>query len=231
MRRLYLTILDIGYYFEYSNSIITDFAIIGCNNMKKGGYITQQRIREENRNKILSLLKKEPQRFSSLEELTGYSPAGLTKILYELLEKKKITKIVKDNKLAYSIKKGIRLDEILFLGRILYEIKERGGKIYIDYTHSREDLPPEKVPWGVESHLVLDKNIDEKNLNPISKKDVAEMEQWLFKRIMKKVKKKRIKVDEEQEGTIVLGFRMDYGELISGVRHPLVKRGGKLRKL
>ena len=65
--------------------------------MKKGGYITQQRIREENRNKILSLLKESPQRFSSLEELTGYSPAGLTKILYELLEKKKITKIVKYN--------------------------------------------------------------------------------------------------------------------------------------
>ena len=231
MRRLYLTILDIGYYFEYSNSIITDYTIIGCNNMKKGGYITQQRIREENRNKILSLLNKESQRFSSLEELTGYSPAGLTKILYELLEKKKIIKIVKDNKLFYSIKKGIRLDEILFLGRILYEIKERGGKIYIDYTQSREDLPPEKVPWGIESHLVLDKNIDDKNLNPISKKDVTEMEQWLFKKIMKKVKKKRIKVDEEQEGTIVLGFRIDYSELISGIKHPLVKHGGKMRRL
>lgn len=199
--------------------------------MKKGGYITQQRIREENRNKILSLLKESPQRFSSLEVLTSYSPAGLTKILYDLLEKKKITKIVKDNKLAYSLKKGIRLGEILFLGRVLYEIKERGGKIYIDYTHSREDLPEEKVPWGIESHLVLDKNIDDKNLNPISKKDVAEMEQWLFKRIMKKVRKGRLKTDEHQEGTIVLGFRMDYGELISGVKHPLVKRGGELRKL
>lgn len=199
--------------------------------MKKGGYITQQRIREENRNKILSLLKESPQRFSSLEELTGYSPAGLTKILYELLEKKKITKIVKDNKLAYSLKKGIRLGEILFLGRVLYEIKERGGKIYIDYTHSRENLPEEKFPWGIESHLVLDKNIDGKNLNPISKKDVAEMEQWLFKRIMKKVRKGRLKTDEHQEGAIVLGFRMDYGELISGVKHPLVKRGGELRKL
>ena len=199
--------------------------------MKKGGYITQQRIREENRNKILSLLKESPQRFSSLEELTGYSPAGLTKILYDLLEKKKITKIVKDNKLAYSLKKGIRLGEILFLGRVLYEIKERGGKIYIDYTHSRENLPEEKFPWGIESHLVLDKNIDGKNLNPISKKDVAEMEQWLFKRIMKKVRKGRLKTDEHQEGTIVLGFRMDYGELISGVKHPLVKRGGELRKL
>ena len=199
--------------------------------MKKGGYVTQQRIREENRNKILSLLKESPQRFSSLEELTGYSPAGLTKILYDLLEKKKITKIVKDNKLAYSLKKGIRLGEILFLGRVLYEIKERGGKIYIDYTHSREDLPEEKVLWGIESHLILDKNIDGKNLNPISKKDVAEMEQWLFKRIMKKVRKGRLKTDEHQEGTIVLGFRMDYGELISGVKHPLVKRGGELRKL
>ncbi len=199
--------------------------------MKKGGYVTQQRIREENRSKVLSLLKDSPQRFSFLEKSTGFSPAGLTNILDELLQNKKLIKIVKDNKLAYSLKKGINLGEILFLGRVLYEIKERGGKIYIDYTHSREDLPPEKVPWGVESHLVLDKNIDEKNLNPISKKDVAEMEQWLFKKIMKKVKKKRIKVDEDQEGTIVLGFRMDYGELISGVKHPLVKRGGKLRKL
>jgi len=200
--------------------------------LKKGGYLTQQRIREENRNKILSLLHDNPQRFSDLEKSTGFSPAGLTKILNELLEKKKkIIKIVKDNKLAYSIKKGVRLDEILFLGRILYEIKEKGGKYHIDYTHSREDLPPYKVPWGIESHLSIDKKIDEKNLNPLSKKDVAEMEQWIYKRVMHNVKKRKIKTDEHQEGTIVLGFRIDYGELISGVKHPLVKRGDRLRKL
>ena len=200
--------------------------------MKKGGYLTQQRIREENRNKILSLLKNDgPQRFSDLEKSIGFSPAGLTKILNELLEKKKIIKIVKDNKLAYSIKKGVRLDEILFLGRILYEIKEKGGKIYTDYTHSREDLSPDKVPWGIESHLTLDKKINEKNLNPFSKKDVAEMEQFLYKRVMHNVKKRKIKTDEHQEGTIVLGFRIDYGELISGIKHPIVKQGGRLVKL
>ncbi len=200
--------------------------------MKKGGYVTQQRIREENRNKILSLLKNDgPQRFSGLEKSIGFSPAGLTKILNELLEKKKIIKIVKDNKLAYSIKKGVRLDEILFLGRILYEIKEKGGKIYTDYTHSREDLSPDKVPWGIESHLTLDKKINEKNLNPFSKKDVAEMEQFLYKRVMHNVKKRKIKTDEHQEGTIVLGFRIDYGELISGIKHPIVKQGGRLVKL
>ena len=199
--------------------------------MKKGGYLTQQRIREENRNKILSLLYDNPQRFSDLEKSIGFSPAGLTKILNELLEKKKIIKIVKDNKLAYSIKKGVRLDEILFLGRILYEIKEKGGKIYTDYTHSREDLSPDKVPWGIESHLTLDKKINEKNLNPFSKKDVAEMEQFLYKRVMHNVKKRKIKTDEHQEGTIVLGFRIDYGELISGIKHPIVKQGGRLVKL
>jgi len=199
--------------------------------LKKGGYLTQQRIREENRNKILSLLYDNPQRFSDLEKSIGFSPAGLTKILNELLEKKKIIKIVKDNKLAYSIKKGVRLGEIFFLGRILYEIKEKGGKIYTDYTHSREDLPSDKVPWGIESHLTLDKKIDEKNLNPISKKDVAEMEQFLYKRVMYNVKKRKIKTDEHQEGTIVLGFRIDYGELISGIKHPIVKQGGRLVKL
>ena len=199
--------------------------------MKKGGYVTQQRIREENRNKILSLLKDSPQRFSELEKLTGFSPGGLTKILDELLQKKKIIKIVKDNKLAYSLKKGIRLDEIFFLGRILYEIKERGGQSYIDYTHSRENLPPEKVPWGIESHLVLDKNIEEKNLNPILKKDVVEMEQSLFKSIGKKIRNKKLKIDEHLQGTIVLGFRVDYSELVSGLKHPLVRRGGRLIKL
>jgi len=199
--------------------------------LKKGGYVTQQRIREENRNKILSLLHDNPQRFSDLEKSIGFSPAGLTKILNELLEKKKIIKIVKDNKLAYSIKKGVRLGEIFFLGRILYEIKEKGGKIYTDYTHSREDLSPDKVPWGIESHLTLDKKIDGKNLNPFSKKDVAEMEQFLYKRVMHNVKKRKIKTDEHQEGTIVLGFRIDYGELISSVKHPLIKKGGRLVKL
>ena len=199
--------------------------------MKKGGYVTQQRIREENRNKILSLLHDNPQRFSDLEKSIGFSPAGLTKILNELLEKKKIIKIVKDNKLAYSIKKGVRLDEILFLGRILYEIKEKGGRHYFNYTHSREDLPPDKVPWGIESSLTLDKNIEEKKLNPLSKKDIAEMEQWIYKRVMYNVKKRKIKTDEHQEGTIVLGFRIDYGELISGIKHPIVKQGGRLVKL
>ena len=199
--------------------------------MKKGGYVTQQRIREENRNKTLSLLKDDPQRFSFLEKSTGFSSAGLTKILNELLEKKKIIKIVKNNKLAYSLTKKVNVDEFLFLGRICYEIKERGGKNYVDYTQSYENLPVEKVPWGIESNLIIDKNIDEKNLNPISKGDVAEMEQWLFKRIMKKVRKDKIKTDEHQQGTIVLGFRMDYPALISGVKHPLVRRKGGLRKL
>ncbi len=199
--------------------------------MKKGGYLTQQRIREENRNKILSLLHDSPQRFSSLEKLTGFSPGGLTNILDELLRNKKIIKIVKDNKLAYSIKKGVNLNEFLFLGRFLYEIKERGGRHYFNYTHSREDLPPEKVPWGIESSLTLDKNLDEKKLNPLSKKDIAEMEQWIYKRVMYNVKKRKIKTDEHQEGTIVLGFRIDYGELISSVKHPLIKKGGRLVKL
>jgi len=199
--------------------------------LKKGGYVTQQRIREENRSKVLSLLKDSPQRFSFLEKSTGFSPAGLTNILDELLQNKKLIKIVKDNKLAYSITKKVKVEEFLFLGRIIYEIRERGGRSYIDYTQSRENLPPEKVPWGIESNLILDKNIEEKNLNPLTKKDVAEMEQWIYKRVNHNVKKRKIKTDEHQEGTIVLGFRIDYGELISGIKHPIVKQGGRLVKL
>ena len=84
--------------------------------MKKGGYITQQRIKEDHRDKVLTLLKDGPQRFSFLKKSTGFSSAGLTNILDELLDSKTITKTVQNKKLVYALtKKGQKEFEEVFL--------------------------------------------------------------------------------------------------------------------
>ncbi len=199
------------------------------NKRKKGTYVAQQRIKEENSAKILSLLKDGPQRFTFLQNESSLSPAGLTKILDRLMEKRKIKKILKDNKMAYELSSSVKLEELISLGSIINKIKDKGGHSYLDYSISR-NLPPDKVPYGIESHLVIDKNLDNAKLNPFTKKDVYEIEEFIYKKIANKIRSKKLRSDESKEGTIVLGFRIDYNELIYSIKHPLIRIGGRLVK-
>ena len=70
------------------------------------------------------------------------------------------------------------------------------------------------MPWGIESDLTLDKEMNELNL--LHPKDVIAIEELVFKKIAKNIKKR--KLNEEQFGNIVLGFRIDYSELVKSIK-------------
>ena len=106
-------------------------------------FATQKRIKEENRHKILRLLRDKPRTFKELLDQTGFSPMGLTKMLKELREQNKIGKLDKSRTSPYVLGTGgaTTVHELDFLGDTVSEIRNNGGKYYIDLScHSGCEL-------------------------------------------------------------------------------------------
>ncbi len=171
--------------------------------------------REMSRNKVLIALKNEPKRFKDLETDTGLSPAGLTEILKILKDEKTIEPTLIDGKSGYKLtKKGTRsLSDVINLANDVNAIRNRGGKHFRDYSRLWGSILTSRLPWGIESDLTLDKNLNETNL--FSNDDIWNIEEFVFKIIANNIKKRR--VNEEQFGEIVLGFKIDYNELIKSI--------------
>lgn len=171
--------------------------------------------RERSRNKVLIALKNEPKRFKDLETNTRLSPAGLTEILKILRDENTIEPTLIDGKSGYKLtKKGTRsLSDVINLANDVNAIRNRGGKHFRDYSHLWGSILVSRLPWGIESDLTLDKNLNESSL--FSNDDVWNIEEFVFKIIANNIKKRRL--NEEQFGEIVLGFKIDYNELIKSI--------------
>ena len=172
--------------------------------------------RERSRNKVLIALKKEPMRFTDLKTETKLSAVGLTSILKILQEEKEITQELIENKIKYKLtKKGtISLSDLNFLSITLTNIKSRNGKYYSTYSQLNPSMNSSSLPWGIESDLTIDKEID--SLNLLKRSDVSEIEELLFRKISKNISKKMI--DKKLIGEMVLGFTIDYPELIQSIK-------------
>lgn len=172
--------------------------------------------RERSQNKIFRSLEHEPKRFTDLEGETGLSPAGLTAILKFLKNEKKIESTLIDGKPKYTLtKKGkISLDDLFNLTHDIEEIRARGGKHYRDYSTLWGSTISCGLPWGIESDLTLDKELNKLNL--LTPKDVIAIEESVFEKFSKNIKKR--KLTEEQVGNIVLGFRIDYSNLVKSIK-------------
>jgi len=172
--------------------------------------------RERSRYKVLNSLQKEPKRFTDLEKETGLSPAGLTTILKMLMDEKTIELSLIDSKSKYQLtKKGtISLGEFFNLSHDVDEIRSRNGKHYRDYSTLWGSTISCGLPWGIESDLTLDKELNELNL--LSPKDVIAIEEFVFEKFSKNIKKR--KLTEERVGNIVLGFRIDYSNLVKSIK-------------
>lgn len=172
--------------------------------------------RERSRYKVLNSLQKEPKRFTDLEKETGLSPAGLTTILKMLTDEKTIELSLIDGKSKYQLtKKGtISLGEFFNLAHDVDEIRSRNGKHYRDYSTLWGSTISCGLPWGIESDLTLDKELNELNL--LSPKDVIAIEEFVFEKFLKNIKKR--KLTEERVGNIVLGFRIDYSNLVKSIK-------------
>ena len=172
--------------------------------------------RERSRNKVIIALNHEPKRFTDLQKDTGLSAVGLTSILKILQEEKEIKLELIDNKKKYKLtKKGtISVADLNFLSIGLDNIKTRNGKYYSTYSRLNPNMTSSSLPWGIESDLTIDKEID--SLNLLTRSDVAEIEELLFRKLSKNIPKK--KLTEKFLGQMILGFTIDYNELTQSIK-------------
>ena len=165
---------------------------------------------------VLIALKNEPKRFTDLNNEVKLSAVGLTSILKILLDEKEIELKLIDNKKKYVLtKKGtISASDLNFLSIGLSDITSRNGKYYSTYSRLQPTMLSSFLPWGIESDLTVDKEID--NLNLLSRSDVSEIEKLLFEKLAKNLPKR--KLEQKLSGKMILGFTVDYSELIQSVQ-------------
>ena len=178
-------------------------------------YETQKRVKQEHRNRILSLLSEKPRTFTELQKITRFSPAGLTKMLDDLVKEKEIIKGKKrgepyETRTAYA-------KQFMNLENTIAEIVYNDGKYYVDYAdHISSGIPPYAPPWGILSHLYIDKKTGKK-LNPFSKLDVFDIEKFIFEKIRYNIIHHKIDYDKNKEGKVVLAYEISYKELIKSI--------------
>ena len=180
--------------------------------------ITSSKRRERSRNMVLIALEKEPKRFTDLEndDDVDLSAVGLTSILKILQEDGEIKLELIDNKKKYKLtKKGtISVSDLNFLSIGLDNIKSRNGKYYSSYSGLHPVMLSSSLPWGIESDLTIDNEID--SLNLLSREDVSEIEELLFRKLSKNIPKR--KLEQKLVGKMILGFTVDYNELINSIK-------------
>ena len=187
--------------------------------------------KEHNRFKILKILNKQgPKRFKELEKLTGKSPRGLNLMLKDLLDEKRIHKMIHDGHQAYALtKKGIekfKVLEMIYRGRT--EMLEEGGQYHEDYSREYLSVLSTYYPWGIQDDLILEKTMID--ANPITRHTAIAMNEFLFEKISDDVKNKKIKLDKTKQGRVILEFSIDYPELIKSIERNSLKRYKKATK-
>ncbi len=186
--------------------------------MVKSGYTAQQKIKELNRSGIMTCLKDEAKRFKDIKQITGLSPMGLTKILAGLEEEGLIGRKTEGRWSSYVLtRKGERmLFKMTTLDMIIGKIQDDGGKYHHDYSSAKASMELSGLVWGVQDDLVIDKEIGEKD-NPLSPGTVRSIQSHMFQEIKSDVKNNLIKLDEKKKGQIVLGFVIDYDDLVKSI--------------
>lgn len=171
--------------------------------------------REKSANKIINALKKEPKRFTDLQKETRLSAVGLTDTLKVMKNYNMIETILDGKKNKYRLlKEGENIiEKFLYLSYDIDEIRFRYGKHRRDYSTLYNTILASRLPWGIESDLTLDNDI--KDLKLLQPKDVIEIEELVFKKINNNLKKKKLK--KMEFGKMVLGFSIDYNELVKSI--------------
>jgi len=181
--------------------------------------------KEYNRYLILKIIKTEgPQRFKDLEEKTGKSPRGLNNMLKDLKEAKRIEKVIHNGHQAYGLTEtgddAFRNLDLILSGR--REMIIDGGTYYDGYSNQWGSVLFCDLPWGIDDDLILDKNISEE-MNPITKETAIAVQEFLFKKLLSDVKKKKITLDKTKNGSILWEFSIEYKELAKSLEKNSLK--------
>ena len=187
-------------------------------------YETQKRIKRENRERIISLLSEESKSFTYLQKSTGFSPAGLSSMLKELVSEGVIEKSDNSNKSPYRIKgSGIKAKEMLFPSSEIAHLRE-GGKYYFDLPgHHSSEISKFEPLFGIDSHLLLDRKVYKKH-RPFWKKEVFEIERFAYDLLKKRSKTQeiisdRLLKDKNVSKKFFLILEFDYEQITDIVKN------------
>jgi hypothetical protein len=113
------------------------------------------------------------------------------------------------------------------LGMIINKIQNDGGKYHHDYSGLKASMEVSGNVWGIQDDLVVDKEIGEKD-NPLSPGTVRSIQSHIFQEIKSDVKNNLIKLDEKKKGQIVLGFVIDYDDLVKSISNDSIAQYRKI---
>ena len=123
------------------------------------------------------------------------------------------TILVNDKQKYRLVKKGEIIEKYLYLSYDIDAIRYRYGMHYRDYSTLWNSILASQLDWGIESDLTVDNEI--KDLKLLSPKDVMDVEELIFRKISNNIKAKKVK--KVEFGKMVLGFSIDYNELIKSI--------------
>lgn len=195
-------------------------------------YEIQKRQKRERRDAILILLKERRMNFTQLLKSTSFSPNGLTKMLDDLKKEGKIEKEdPKNKKSPYKIKgSGLRLKEVFFPGPKIYDVRDTGGKYFVDLPdYLASEIFNYAPAFGIMSHLLFDKRI-EKKYRPLWRKEIFEIEKFVYDKIFTKHHDKGLPIYESLKAKIFLILEIDYDKLAKIIKTRTKQENEKLAK-
>ena len=187
--------------------------------------------KRDHRQSILVLLNEQRQTFTQLQKATGFSPMGLSKMLKDLKKEGRIVKSdPKNKKSPYNIKgSGIRAKEFLFPGPAINELRD-SGKFYVDLpNHMESEIFNFGSAFGITSYVLYDKKI-RKHYRPFWRKEMFEIEKYVYDKIFRKHHHGSLPIDESINGKIFVILEIDYNEMTKIIKNRTEKENEKLVK-
>lgn len=192
----------------------------------------QKEIASKNERRVLNVLSMGELPFTELRRASGLSDPGLLMVLKRLLKQEKVFRKEHGKKVFYSISKGVTAKELWYIGDTLENLRSDNGKYIIDYSDNHQsEATGYGPPFGILSHLFLDKDIG-KTYNPLSKRDVFELEKTVFDRIKENIGDNKFRINQKLKDQkykkIILAFDIDYDALLKALEE---YKGNKEEKM
>ena len=190
----------------------------------------QEKVRQGNRMNVLSFLKHgEPVRFKDLKKDSELSPMGLYKILKDLEGNELIRHYLSGSRPVYEItKKGkSTFSKAMTLGIIMDQIEKEGGEYHHNYSGAITAFESSGLIWGIRDDVVIDKKLDEK-IFPILRDMILNIHKEIYSKLKEISKIRKIDFDEIKNSKILLGFIIEYDNLIKSIREDSLENYRKM---
>lgn len=173
--------------------------------------------KKKNQDKIIELINLGEKSYKQLESQLKFSGTTLSKHLNELSKRREIKKVVLNGEIVYKLSdKGIiNPSDISHVSSYLKNIKKRGGEAHYDYSHLQGEILSSSLPWGITSHLIIDKDL--KKIKLLTIDDVRDIEKLVYQKMIQNIKNEKLQGNVLQ-GHFQLGFNVDYKELLESFK-------------